>query len=118
MTRRLPFALLLLIACAACSTMRQVEHRSSLMSYLYPDRNAPQAPDPAGARLRLPLRVGIAFVPPERGSSRYSGDFRSTLPAATETKLLNIVRQNFQGRDWVSEVVIIPSSYLVAHGGF
>src|SRR5207244_8906965 len=66
----------------------------------------------------LPLRIGLAFVPPDHGQSRFAGEFRSTFPAATETRLLNIVKQSFQGRDWVSDIVVIPSAYLVSRGGF
>src|SRR6266545_2119293 len=116
--RQIIVALLLLTSLSACFTQRQVQRRSNLMSYLYPDTSAPQTPNPAGARLQLPLRIGLAFVPPDRGQSRYAGDFRSTFPAATETRLLTIVRKNFQGRDWVSEIVVIPSAYLVPRGGF
>ena len=103
------FAAILVVALAGCVTASRVERRSNLMSYLYPDANGPQTPNPAGARLQLPLRIGLAFVPPDRGQSRYAEDFRSTFPAATETRLLNIVKQNFQGRDWVSDIVVIPS---------
>jgi rhombotail lipoprotein len=103
---------------AGCATSRQVQRRSNLMSYLYPEASGPQTPNPAGARLQLPLRIGLAFVPPDRGQSRYAEDFRASFPAATETQLLNIVKRNFQGRDWVSDIVVIPSSYLVARGGF
>jgi rhombotail lipoprotein len=107
----------LLIACG-CETTRHVQRQSNLMSYLYPDASAPQRPDPAGARLQLPLRIGIAFVPPDSGASRYAENFRSSIPAATEARLLNIVKQNFQSRDWVSEIVVIPTAYLVPRGGF
>ncbi len=116
--RQIIVALLLLTSLSACFTQRQVQRRSNLMSYLYPDTNAPQTPNPAGARLQLPLRIGIAFVPPDRGPSMYAENFRSVFPAATETRLLDIVRKNFQGRDWVSEIVVIPSAYLVPRGGF
>ena len=48
-----------------CSFSRQVHRRSNLMSYLYP--NAAEAPQPSAEsiRLRLPMTVGIAFVPPD-----------------------------------------------------
>jgi rhombotail lipoprotein len=79
------------------------------MSYLYPDRK--EMPEPAGssARLQLPLRLGVAFVPP---------DGHQTIPAGSERQLLEIVKQAFQGRDWVKEIVVIPSNYLMPGGGF
>src|SRR5207244_5933518 len=86
------FAAILLVVLAGCLTASRVERRSNLMSYLYPDANGPQTPNPAGARLQLPLRIGLAFVPPDHGQSRFAGEFRSTFPAATETRLLNIVK--------------------------
>ena len=103
---------------AGCETSRHVQRRSNLMSYLYPEASAPQAPNPAGARLQLPLRVGLAFVPADHGPSRYGEDFRTSFPAATETRLLNVVKRSFQQRDWVGDIVVIPSTYLVPHGGF
>ena len=111
-------AAVLVVVLAGCVTAQRVQRRSNLMSYLYPDANAPQTPNPSGARLQLPLRIGIAFVPPDRGASRYADDFRTSFPAATEARLLNIVKQNFQSRDWVSDIVVIPTAYLVPHGGF
>jgi len=35
-----------------------------------------------------------------------------------EKKLLDIVRKTFEGRDWVKEIVVIPSTYLTPNGGF
>ena len=35
-----------------------------------------------------------------------------------EKKLLDIVRKTFEGRDWVKEIVVIPSTYLTPRGGF
>lgn len=107
------FAIVLLIGLSGCSYSRNMRRSSSLMDYLYP--NATEAPQPsAQARLQLPLRVGIAFVP-MRGTG--SG-WNNALPAETENKLLRIVQKTFEGRDWVKEVAIIPSSYLTAGGGF
>lgn len=111
-------AALFVLILAGCETSRHVQRRSNLMAYLYPEANAPQAPNPAGARLQLPLRIGLAFVPPDHGPSRYAEDFRASFPAATETRLLNVVKQSFQGRDWVGEIIVIPSAYLLPHGGF
>src|ERR1044072_5144560 len=87
-------ASLLLCALGACTTSRHVQRRSNLMSYLYPDRV--EAPRPnTDVRLRLPLRVGIAFVPPEPVRGRWSGDFRAVLPPDAETRLLGVVKKSF-----------------------
>ena len=115
--RRLIASLLALVALGGCTDYRQVHRRSNLMSYLYPDRMEPPRPNP-NVRLQLPLRIGIAFVPPEPVHGRYSGDFRSAFPPDAETRLLAIVKKAFQGRDWVSDIVVIPSAYLTPRGGF
>jgi rhombotail lipoprotein len=117
--RRLIASLLVLFALGACSYNRSVQRRSNLMSYLYPQRMEPPPPSP-NVRLQLPLRIGIAFafVPPEPVHGRYGADFRTVFPPDAETRLLSIVKKAFEGRDWVSEIAMIPSSYLEPHGGF
>jgi len=114
--RRLVILVLSLIVLGGCTTSRHVSRRSSLMSYLYP--SGAEAPPPnANVRLQLPLRLGIAFVPPDSGGP-YRGDFRSLFPPDSETRLLSIVKKSFASRDWVGDIVMIPSSYLTARGGF
>src|SRR5262249_468049 len=115
--RRIIALLLVLVLLGACSYNRRVQRRSSLMSYLYPDRMEAPRVNP-NVRLQLPLRVGIAFVPPEPVRGQYSGEFPSTFPPDAETRLLSIVKKSFAGRDWVSDIVMIPSSYLTQRGGF
>jgi rhombotail lipoprotein len=115
--RILVTALFGLVLLLGCSFARQVHRRSNLMSYLYP--RATEAPQPSaqGARLRLPLRVGIAFVPSQAAYDRFGG-MDATLPGTVEKSLLNVVRDSFKSRDWVKEVVVIPSTYLTPGGGF
>jgi len=100
-----------------CSFSRQEHRRSNLMSYLYP--NAAEAPQPSaqGIRLRLPMRVGIAFVPLDAKSAQFHG-VDSALPGTSEQRLLSVVKDAFRSRDWVKEVVVIPSNYLTPGGGF
>lgn len=40
------------------------------------------------------------------------------MPPDGEKRLVDIVRKSFQGRDWISHIVTIPSAYLVQRGGF
>lgn len=104
---------------AGCSYSRQYQRRSNVMSYLYPDANAAPAPDPGGARLQLPLKIGIAFVPPDQvARTPMQGDWRSIFPPDKERELLEVVRRSFAGRDWVGHIEIVPSSYLTPGGGF
>jgi rhombotail lipoprotein len=104
-----------LLAC--CSFSRQVHRRSNLMSYLYPKASEAPQPSTQGVRLRLPLKVGIAFVPADARYSQFGG-IESSLPGTVEKRLLNVVRDAFRSRDWVSDIVVIPSNYLTPEGGF
>jgi len=118
MSRRLIAAgFLTLSLLTGCSFSRQLHRRSNLMSYLYPD--AAHAPEPSleGVRLNLPLRIGIAFVPPDQKLPRFGG-IDSVVPGASEQRLLGVVRDAFKSRDWVREIVVIPSTYLTPGGGF
>lgn len=107
-----------IVLLAGCSYSRQLHRKSNLMSYLYPKASEPPRPNPQSARLQLPLRIGIAFVPAEQTRARRSPAPDSLLPPDGEKRLLDIVRRSFQGRDWISQIVTIPSSYLVPEGGF
>lgn len=110
---------LLVVLVAACSYSRQVHRRSNVMSYLYPKAEEAPVLNPGGARLQLPLRIGIAFVPPESVSgTRAYGDWRSIFPAEQERALLEVVKRAFEGKDWVGRIEVIPSTYLTAGGGF
>src|SRR5437763_368932 len=113
--RRLIASLLVLCALSACSTSRHVERRSSLMSYL--DRMEAPRPNP-DVRLQLPLRVGVAFVPPEPVHGRFGSEVQTVYPPDAETRLLMILKKAFMGRDWVSDIMVIPSSYLTPRGGY
>jgi rhombotail lipoprotein len=84
------------------------------MDYLYPKEKAAPAPNPAGARLKLPLRLGIAFVPGDGRSWRV----QNLLAPGQEKPLLEVVKQSFKDRPWVGEIKLVPSAYLRAGGGF
>lgn len=118
--RRTVLLLLVALAVAAgCSYSRQVHRRSNVMSYLYPQADEAPMLNPGGARLQLPLRIGIAFVPPESVSgNRAYGDWRSIFPAEQERELLEVVKRAFSGKDWVGRIDVIPSTYLTPGGGF
>lgn len=118
MSRRIVFAVVLGLALmTGCSFARQVHRRSNLMSYLYP--NATEAPQPSaqGIRLRLPMKVGIAFVPPDAKYAQFRG-VESVIPGTSEQRLLGVVKDAFRSRDWVKDIVVIPSTYLTPGGGF
>jgi rhombotail lipoprotein len=89
----------------------QTRNSSSLVSFLYPTGSAPP-PENAIPELRVPLRVGLAFLPTQGGFGA------STLDAAHREQLLERIRQKFSDRKFVSEIVIIPDYYLAASRGF
>lgn len=107
----LPLAALLLLA--GCAHPETTVHRSSLMAYLYPKAQAAPLPTPAGTRLQVPLKLGVAFVP---GGGGWRGD--GAVNASQEGPLLETLRTAFKGKPWVGEVKPIPAAYLRSEGGF
>ncbi len=67
---------LALLTILGCNSPETRVRRSSLMDYLYPKQKEAPAPNPAGARLKLPMRLGVAFVP----GTTARGAFRVFLP--------------------------------------
>lgn len=77
---------------------------SSLVDFLYPDGQQPAALPDRLPYLALPLRVGIAFVP--------GSDHNVALPASEQQLLLQRVADAFRDRPFVSDIEVIPQSYL------
>lgn len=84
---------------------------SSLVDYLYPDGQVPPKHEETTPHLRLPLTVGLAFVPSQQGTS-------FMLPEAKKSQLLEEVKQKFVGLDYVKEIVIVPATYMRSSKGF
>ncbi len=89
----------------------QVRNSSSLVSYLYPNGAPPPARDSV-PELHVPLRVGLAFLRSQGGSSVVQ------LDEAHKQMLLERIRARFATRKFVSEIVIIPDYYLESGRGF
>jgi rhombotail lipoprotein len=105
---------LTMLAIAGCTFMNhstQTHHSSSLVSFLYPGGSTPPAQN-AVPELRVPLRVGLAFLPTQAAFGE------AQLDAAHKQELLERIRQRFSDRKFVSEIVIIPDYYLSANRGF
>jgi rhombotail lipoprotein len=108
-------AALLLSGCTAMGALlghgnapRQSHNSSSLVEFLYPDGSAPPAQNQI-PELRVPLRVGLAFLPSDTGVG----------PTAVEREeLLERIRQRFADRKFVTEIVMIPDYYLRNSRGF
>lgn len=107
----LPLALMLLAS--GCIHPTTQTRRSSLMAYLYPKAQAAPQPNPQGARLQVPLKLGVAFVPG-------GGGWRDNhpVPGLQEKPLVEMLRAAFKDKPWVGEIKPIPTAYLRADGGF
>lgn len=108
-------AALMLSGCAALDAMmfggaghRQTHNSSSLVEFLYPNGALPPAENQI-PELRVPLRVGLAFLPTQGGAG----------PTAVQRdELLERIRQRFADRKFVTEIVTIPDYYLRTSRGF
>jgi rhombotail lipoprotein len=85
---------------------------SSLVDYLYPDGQIPPDFDEQVPRLKLPLRVGIAFVPqPPQASGEGPAE-------ALKNEVLQKVREQFKARKYIASIEVIPDTYLRSTRGF
>lgn len=105
---------LALLLVAGCSSLWNLgESRSgvssSLVDYLYPKGEIPPETNTAIPHLKLPLRVGIAFVPDQSG--------RSSISEATKMQLLENVKAAFADREYIEHIELIPDTYLRSSKG-
>jgi len=88
---------------------------SSLVEFLYPHGAAPPQQNVI-PQLRIPLRVGLAFLPSTEGAAT------GGLDAAHQEELLQRIKARFSSRPFVAEIVMIPAPardyYLRGHDGF
>jgi rhombotail lipoprotein len=84
---------------------------SSLVEFLYPHGEAPPVQNSI-PQLKIPLRVGLAFLPSSESSAT------GGLDAAHQEVLLERIRQRFSSRPFVAEIVMIPDYYLRGRGGY
>lgn len=114
------FGLVLLFLSTGCVGWSNRRHHeaSSVVQFLYPDKNMPFI-QPQIPTLRLPLRVGVAFIPP--GSSDGRAGYRQVQANFSEqqkTDLLRKVAGQFKTLPFVQSIEIIPTTYLRPGGGF
>jgi len=102
--------LLVLGGCASAFEHGGKRQAGSIVDYLYPDAKEPPKMEPSVTRLRLPVRVAIAFVP---GGGHGAGP-----QEAARQQLLERVRNAFTQYDYIGSIEIIPSAYLRPRGGF
>ena len=120
------YHLLLVLLLAAFTlpscTSQKINTKSSVVEYLYP-KSDDKYETPSIPHLKLPLRVGVAFVPESNKKSyahnfwtgtSYSGSFSE----AKKSQLLSDVAGHFKSLDFVDSIEVIPSAYLTSGGGF
>lgn len=105
--------ILLLTSCSAIvsnNTGKQTQS-SSLMDFLYPNKESRSEHKPELPVLSLPVKVGLAFVPSKNWH-------RDGLHGKDQVELLEKVKQSFLQYDYIDRIDIIPSTYLQGGEGF
>ncbi|MBP7483328.1 MAG: rhombotarget lipoprotein [Lacunisphaera sp.] len=118
--RFIAFALLVLVlvflltGCVGPWGNRRHHEATSVVQFLYPNKDLPFI-QPQIPTLRLPLRVGVAFVP-----SGHRGGYmpNSGINEAKKTELMRQVAAQFKNQPFVQSIELIPATYLRPGGGF
>ena len=97
--------------CASVEPSTKQRQVASVLSYLYPGTEQNPAAPTRIAELKVPFRVGVAFVPDH-------SDAKFRLPESDRLKLAGEVRSAFVDFPFIREMVVIPSVYLEPAGGF
>lgn len=104
-------AALMLAACASTEKSNKQRQVASVISFLYPgSQEVPAAPD-AVAVIKVPFRIGVAFVPD-------TADPTFRLPESERLRLAGLVRDAFAKYPFISQIETVPSLYLEPGGGF
>lgn len=102
------------VALGACALSGSPHRSSNLLSYLYPNQQQPVAKIAADGMVlpvRVPVRVGVAYVP-EQGLSHQA------LTEADKRGFKTEIAAYFEQQPFVSEVTLVPSAYLTPGGSF
>ncbi|MBB1362914.1 MULTISPECIES: rhombotarget lipoprotein [unclassified Shewanella] len=84
---------------------------SSLMDFLYPNKEARAVHSAEVPLLTLPVKVGIAFVPS-------TGFQKEAVHSKDQYELLEKVKAAFVQYDYIDRIEVIPSTYLAGGDGF
>lgn len=106
------------LALTGCASLwRSSRHQSSsVVQFLYPGKDQPFV-QPGIPTLRLPLRVGVAFVPPARAQGEYQA-FDDTFAEAQKAGLMREVAAQFKALPFVQSIELVPTAYLRPGGSF
>lgn len=102
----------MLTGCSGFVSQKSGQHSisSSLTSFLNPDKKSRVEHKPGIPVLKLPVRVGLAFLP----SQHWRG---SAIDESSKFQLLNKVKNSFGQHHFIESISIIPSNYLRHSGG-
>ena len=114
MKRVLLFTVLgLILVFTGCAKKYENHYTSSVVDYLYPDKNQGEVKiKPSIPLLKLPTKVGIAFVP----TGKYY--HKRAVTEVDRVILMKKIRDFFKKYKFVSDIELIPSAYLNQKGGF
>lgn len=92
---------------------------SSLVDYLYPKGEQPPPPDKQLPELKLPLRIGLAFVPSTTNNTIFNAE-TPVISEAYKTAMLTKVKDAFESKNnsYIQEIVVIPDAYISGRKGF
>ncbi|MEX8518615.1 MAG: rhombotarget lipoprotein [Leptothrix sp. (in: b-proteobacteria)] len=100
-----------LTGCASMEAGNKQRQVASVLSFLFPGKQEPEPPSERIAELKVPFRIGVAFVP-----DTAAAEFR--LAEAERQGLASKVRDAFAGYPFIGHIEIVPSLYLEPGGGF
>lgn len=105
----LPVILSFLLSSCSMLGPEKVRHdrTTSLVEFLYPDGIIPS--DQESPVLKLPLRVGLAYIPSQNQNSHIN--------APLKLELLNNIKNQFHGLAYVQSIEVIPEMYLNNRSG-
>lgn len=100
-----------LLGLTGCTSQYGLRHRTSVIEFLYPDKDKPVVVE-AVPKLKLPMTVGIAFVPAQQGTQV------TRLSEAENLRLMDRIAKEFEGIQFIEKIERIPTAYLSPKGGF
>ncbi len=110
--------LVLAFLCTGCANWYNSSRHeaNSVVQFLYPDKSQPFI-QPQIPTLHLPLRVGVAFVPPAPNKGQ-AWRAPGMISEAQKSLLLRRVAAEFKALPFVQSIEIVPTTYLQPGGGF
>lgn len=103
-----------LTGCVGMWSTRRHHEATSVVQFLYPNKDLPFI-QPQIPTLRLPLRIGVAFIPAGTHGGRFP---QATINETRKTELMRKVAAQFKSLPFVQSIELIPTTYLRPGGGF